>query len=124
MIPHMESIRLNDIAHARSGDKGNHANIGVIAWTPEGYAFLCRWLTEAKVAQFLLPLRPRGVERYEMPGIRALNFLVRDVLAGGASLSSRTDCQGKALASAILDMSIPKPAHLNQMLRSVASSAS
>lgn len=112
----METIRLAEIAHARSGDKGNHANIGVIAWTPTGYQFLCRWLTETRLAQYLLPLRPRGVERYLLPGIGALNFVVRDVLAGGASQSPRSDSQGKALALAVLEMPIPRPDNLDEMV--------
>ena len=111
----METIRLADIAHARSGDKGNHANIGVIAWTEAGYEFLRRWLTETRIAEYLLPLRPRGVERYLLPGIGALNFVVRDVLAGGASLSQRSDCQGKALALAVLEMRIPRPDDFDAM---------
>ncbi len=111
------SIRLAEIAHARSGDKGNHANVGVIAYTPAGYEFLGRYLTEARMAEYLLPLRPRQVERFEMPGILAYNFLLRDILAGGASRSLRTDNQGKVLSSAILEMQIPEPANLAEMRR-------
>lgn len=100
-------LRLADIAHARSGDKGNHANIGILAYTAAGYEFLGRWLTEARLAQYLLPLKPRQVERYELPGIRAYNFVLRDILAGGASRSLRTDSQGKVLALAVLEMELP-----------------
>ena len=113
----MTTIRLAEIAHARSGDKGNHANIGVIAWTPAGYEFLGRYLTETRMAEYLLPLRPRQIERFSLPGIRAYNFLLRDVLAGGASRSLRTDNQGKALALALLEMPIPVPGHLEEMRR-------
>jgi hypothetical protein len=112
-----DTIRLGDIAHARSGDKGNHANVGVIAWTAAGYDFLGRALTEQKVAEFFLPLRPRSVERFAMPGIHAWNFLLRDVLAGGASRSLRIDNQGKTLALAILEMRLPAPENVAQMLR-------
>ena len=112
------SIRLADIAHARSGDKGNHANVGVIAYTPAGFEFLGRFLTEARLAQYLLPLRPRQVERFELPGILAYNFLLHDILAGGASRSLRTDSQGKVLAAAVLEMPIPAPANLDEMRRS------
>src|SRR5947207_3770386 len=102
-------IRLADIAHARSGDKGNHANVGVIAYTPAGFEFLGRYLTETRLAEYLLPLRPRQVERFEMPGILAYNFVLRDILAGGASRSLRTDNQGKILSVAILEMPVPAP---------------
>ena len=111
------SLRLADIAHARSGDKGNHANVGVIAYTQAGYEFLGRYLTEARMAEYLLPLRPRQVERFAMPGIRAYNFLLHDILAGGASRSLRTDSQGKALAAAVLEMLLPAPPNMDAMRR-------
>ena len=109
------TIRLGDIAHARSGDKGNHANIGVIAYTQAGYDFLGRWLTESRMAEFLLPLRPREVRRYALPGIRAYNFLARDILDGGASRSLRIDSQGKTIALAVLEMPIPQPSNIDEM---------
>ena len=109
------TIRLGDIAHARSGDKGNHANIGVIAYTQAGYDFLGRWLTESRMAEFLLPLRPREVQRYALPGIRAYNFLARDILDGGASRSLRIDSQGKTIALAVLEMPIPQPSNIDEM---------
>ena len=112
-----DTIRLGEIAHARSGDKGNHANIGVIAWTAAGWDHLERILTESRVAEYFLPLRPRGVERYALPGIHAWNFVLRDVLGGGASRSPRIDSQGKTLALAILEMRIPRPANLDAMQR-------
>ena len=108
-------IRLREIAHARSGDKGNHANIGVIAYTPEGFDLLGRVLTETRVAEFFLPLRPREVRRYELPGILAYNFVLIDVLAGGASRSLRIDSQGKALALALLEMRLPAPPDVERM---------
>ena len=111
------TIRLGDIAHARSGDKGNHANIGVIAWTPAGFEYLGRILTEARVADFFLPLRPRRVERFALPGVHAYNVLLADVLAGGASRSLRTDSQGKTLGLAILEMQLPSPANIDAMRR-------
>jgi hypothetical protein len=109
------TVRLGDIAHARSGDKGNHANIGVIAWTDAGFAFLGRALTETRVAQFFLPLRPTRVARYTLPGIRAYNFVLADVLAGGASRSLRTDNQGKTLALALLELELPCPPDVEAM---------
>ena len=112
----MSSIRLAEIAHARSGDKGNHANVGVIAFTPAGFEFLGRYLTESRMAEYLLPLRPKQVERFPMPGILAYNFLLYDILAGGASRSLRTDSQGKVLSAAVLEMQVPTPPNLSEML--------
>lgn len=111
----MNQIRLGEIAHARSGDKGNHANVGVIAYTSAGFSYLEQILTEPRVAEFFLPLRPRQVTRYTLPGLRAFNFMLQDVLGGGASRSLRTDSQGKLLGVAILDLMIPAPPHLDQM---------
>ena len=110
-----DTIRLGDIAHARSGDKGNHANIGVIAWTPAGFDYLKRVLTESRVAEFFLPLRPRAVERFLLPRIGAFNFLLHGVLAGGASRSLRIDTQGKTLAIALLEMRLPRPENIDAM---------
>lgn len=100
----MAQLTVGDLAHARSGDKGNHANIGVVAYTAEGYAKLCQLLTAEKVAAYFAPLQPSRVERFELPGVAALNFLLYDVLAGGASQSLRIDTQGKLLGTAILDL--------------------
>jgi hypothetical protein len=102
-------IRLAEIAHARSGDKGNHANIGVIAYREDDFRHLGEVLTEARVAEFFLPLRPTEVQRYSLPGIHAYNFVLKNVLGGGASRSLRTDSQGKTLALALLEMRIPPP---------------
>jgi hypothetical protein len=109
-------IRLRDVAHGRSGDKGNHANVGVIAYTAEGYAYLGRELTADRVKDFFAALEPGTVERFSLPGIRAYNFLLKDALGGGASDSLRTDTQGKALATALLDMELARPENLESML--------
>lgn len=109
------TIRLREIAHARSGDKGNHANIGVIAYTQAGFEYLGRVLTESRVAQYFLPLRPRQVERFELPGIRAYNFVLSNVLDGGASRSLRIDSQGKLLGLALLEMELPRPSNLDEI---------
>src|SRR4051812_14651769 len=94
-------IRLGDIAHARSGDKGASANVGVIARTPAGYAFLQNELTAARVESFFLAMGVERVTRYELPNLLALNFVLTGILsAGGGSLSLRTDAQGKALGQA------------------------
>ena len=104
-----DSIRLGEIAHARSGDKGNHANIGVVARTATGFAFLRSELTAERVTEYFAALNPSKVERFELPGIGALNFLLHDILAGGASRSLRIDSQGKTLGPAILQMELPRP---------------
>lgn len=101
-----EIKHLRDIAHARSGDKGNHANVGIIAFTEEDFAFLESWLTAERVAAYFEPLKPSSVERYELPGINAFNFLLKDVLGGGGSRSLRVDSQGKTLGLALLEMEI------------------
>jgi hypothetical protein len=109
--------KLNDIAHGRSGDKGNHANVAVIAYTPAGFAWLRENLTAERVAAFFAPLGATRVERFEAPNLGALNFLLRDVLAGGASRSLRSDTQGKTLALALLQMPIDLPTNFAEMKR-------
>jgi len=119
-----DTIRVGDIAHARSGDKGNHANIGVMAFTDEGFRYLGQVLTEARVAEYFLPLRPMEVRRYELPGIGAYNFVLSNVLGGGASRSLRTDSQGKTLSLALLELRIPAPQNLDRMKRQIPISPS
>ena len=101
------TIALAEIAHARSGDKGNHANIGVVAFTEAGYAHLERHLTADSVASFFSALGASRVERFELPNIWALNFVLYEALAGGASQSLRLDSQGKLLGTAILKLELP-----------------
>lgn len=103
------SRRLADIAHGRSGDKGNHANIAIIAYTAEGFAWLRQHLTADRVHDYFRSLRPARVVRYEAPNLQALNFVLYDILAGGASRSLRSDTQGKTLALALLQMPIDGP---------------
>lgn len=110
-------IRLAEIAHARSGDKGGHANIGVVAYHPAGFNYLRSVLTAQEVGKFFAGLQPTKVQRFELPGIGALNFLLHGALQGGASTSLRTDSQGKILGLAILEMSIPRPQDLKSMLK-------
>jgi hypothetical protein len=110
-------VTLSDIAHGRSGDKGNHANVAVLAYTPAGYAFLRVYLTAEVVARYFAPLAPARVARYEAANLLGLNFVLYDVLAGGASRSLRTDTQGKTLALALLRMPLPRPDNLEAMLR-------
>ena len=113
----MEALHLSDIAHGRSGDKGNHANIAVIAYTPEGFAWLLQHLTADTVRDYFAPLGPSRVVRYEAANLLALNFMLYDVLAGGASRSLRADTQGKTLALALLRMPVQRPANLEAMVR-------
>lgn len=110
-----DTIRLGEIAHARSGDKGNHANVGVIAYTIAGFDYLGEVLTEKRVAEYFASLQPERVERFALPGINAYNFLLHGVLHGGASQSLRTDSQGKILGLAIRELRIPAPAQLETM---------
>ena len=108
---------LSAIAHGRSGDKGNHANVAVIAYTPAGFAWLREHLTADRVAAYFAPLSPSRVVRYEAANLLALNFVLYDVLAGGASRSLRIDTQGKTLALALLAMPIGSPDNLLDMHR-------
>ena len=113
----MEPLRLMDIAHGRSGDKGNHANVAVLAYTPTGFAWLREYLTAERVRDYFAPLGPTRVERFEAPNLLALNFVLYDVLAGGASRSLRSDTQGKTLALALLQMPVELPADHADLLR-------
>jgi hypothetical protein len=97
---------LAQIAHGRSGDKGNHANIAIIAYTPAGYDWLRANLTAEAVAVYFAPMQPSRVLRYEAPNVLGLNFMLHDILAGGASRSLRIDTQGKTLALTLLQMEI------------------
>ena len=110
-------VPLSTIAHGRSGDKGNHANIAVIAYTPAGFEWLRRHLTVDVVQHYFAPLGPSRVERFEAANVLAVNFVMYDVLAGGASRSLRSDTQGKTLALALLQMPIEAPENLAAMLR-------
>src|SRR5437588_10400978 len=102
-------IPLSSIAHGRSGDKGNHANIAIMAYTAAGQAWLHEHLTADVVREYFASLGPSRVVRYDVPNLRAFNFVLYDVLAGGASQSPRIDTQGKTLALALLQMFIPRP---------------
>jgi hypothetical protein len=112
-----DTIPLSTIAHGRSGDKGNHANVAVIAYTPGGFAWLCEHLTVDVVARHFAALGPSKVVRYEAANLLAVNFVLHDVLAGGASRSLRVDTQGKTLALALLQMSIERPKDVAKMMR-------
>lgn len=99
-------IRLSRIAHARSGDKGDISNIGVIANEPRGYKLLAREVTADRVKAYFGPLVEGAVTRYELPNLAALNFVMEKALDGGGTISLRTDAQGKTHADALLRMEI------------------
>ena len=101
------SIRLGEFASARSGDKGNHANIGVVANSAVAYDFLASHLTCDRVLEFFSGMEASGCDRFLLPNVKALNFVLYDALGGGASRSLRIDTQGKLLGTAILDLQIP-----------------
>ncbi len=108
----MTRVPLSTLAHGRSGDKGNHANVAVIAYTAAGYAWLREHLTADRVAAYFAPLGASRVERFEAANVRGLNFVLSDALAGGASTSLRTDTQGKTFALALLRMEVEVPEEL------------
>ena len=102
-------VRLVDIAHARSGDKGDTANVGVIALKREWYPLLVREITERRVSDHFRSVITGDVQRYELPNLGALNFLLHGALDGGGTLSLKTDAQGKVFSTALLRMVIDVP---------------
>ncbi|GBD33153.1 MAG: hypothetical protein KatS3mg081_0232 [Gemmatimonadales bacterium] len=102
-------VPLLALAHARSGDKGDTANIGLIAKRPEYYPLLVREVTAARVARHFRGLIRGPVERFELPNLHALNFLLHGALGGGGTVSLKTDAQGKVLSTALLRMEISVP---------------
>ncbi len=101
-------VQLRWLAHARSGDKGNTANVGLIALEPEFYPILVREVTPARVARHFKGM-VSGVERFELPNLDALNFLLHNALDGGGTISLKTDAQGKVYSTALLRMEVPVP---------------
>ena len=99
-------VPLEKIAHARSGDKGDVSNIGVIAYREEDYPILVREVTAERVKQHFGELVKGRVERFELPNLWALNFMMHEALDGGGTISLRTDAQGKTLGAALLRMEI------------------
>jgi len=102
-------VQLTKLAHARSGDKGDTANVGLIALRPEFYSLLIREVTTARVKQHFDGICKGKVERFELPNIGALNFLLHESLDGGGTLSLMTDAQGKTFSTALLRMMIDIP---------------
>jgi len=109
----MSRIRLEQIAHARSGDKGDGSNVGLIAYTEAGYAFIREQVTAAKVKAHFSQICRGEVDRYEVPNLKALNFILHDSLGGGGSESVKTDAQGKTHGQAMLRMELDLPAGLS-----------
>ena len=99
-------VRLVDIAHARSGDKGDTANVGLIALRPQWYELLAQQVTRERVAEHFRGMIEGEVERYELPNLNALNFLLHGALDGGGTLSLKTDAQGKVYSTALLRMTL------------------
>ena len=99
-------IQLVKLAHARSGDKGDTANVGLIAFSDDIYPILVREVTGERVKQHFQGICKGAVERYELPNLGALNFLLHESLGGGGTLSLMTDAQGKTFSTALLRMKI------------------
>ena len=98
--------KLVDIAYARSGDKGDTANVGLVARDPKHYPVLVREVTKERVKAHFKDLITGDVERFELPNLNALNFLLHGALGGGGTLSLKTDAQGKTMSTALLRMEI------------------
>ena len=102
-------VPLITLAHGRSGDKGNNANIGIIVRRAEDLAALSAWLTPERVAAHFAHRAPSRVERFDLPGLNAINFVLHDVLGGGGMASLHTDNLAKAYAQVLLAMDVPGP---------------
>ncbi len=105
----MKTIPLYAMAHARSGDKGDASNVGVLAYDDRGFEILRDWLTPARVKDHFQGIVLGEVERFEMVNLRALNFILHDSLGGGGSASLKNDAQGKTHAMALLRIAIEVP---------------
>jgi hypothetical protein len=99
-------MKLLQLAHARSGDKGDTANVGLIAYKPEYYPLLVEQVTAERVKEHFRGICLGEVERFEVPNLHALNFLLHESLDGGGTLSLKTDAQGKTYSAALLRMEI------------------
>ena len=109
--PGTTSVQLRWLAHARSGDKGDTANVGLIALEPEYFPILVKQVTPARVQRHFKGM-VRSVDRYVLPNLNALNFLLHGALDGGGTISLKTDAQGKVYSTALLRLEIPVPARL------------
>ena len=100
------TVALREIAHGRTGDKGNRSNISIIAYRAEDYETLVREVTEERVAALFAHRQPSAVKRYLLPRLGALNFVIDDVLDGGVNNALNLDAHGKSLAFLLLDMPV------------------
>lgn len=105
----MKKLPLYALAHARSGDKGNGSNVGVLAYDERGYGILKAFLTPERVREHLEGIVRGAVERYELPNLLGLNFILHDSLGGSGSASLKNDAQGKTHAMALLRMMVEVP---------------
>ena len=112
----MPTVKLLKIAHGRSGDKGNGSNVGIIARHPEIYPFLKENLTAERVKEHMKNVCKGEVERYELPNIGALNFILNESLGGGGTVSLKLDAQGKTHASQVLRMDMDVPEELLKLV--------
>ena len=108
----MKRVQLLSLAHARSGDKGDTANVGVIALRPEYYPVLVEQLTVERVREHFRGICMGEVERFELPNLGALNFILHDSLGGGGTESLKNDAQGKTHAQGLLEMQVDLPEEL------------
>lgn len=115
----MRRVKLIEIAHGRSGDKGNGSNVGIIARHPKLYPFLKEKLTETRVKEHMKHICKGKVERYELPNIGALNFVLNESLGGGGTVSLKLDAQGKTHASALLRMEVDVPEELLKLIQKI-----
>ncbi len=100
-------MKLRDLAHSRTGDKGNTSNISVIAYDEKDYALIARFVTAERVKAHFAGIARGDVTRYELPQLGALNFVLKDTLGGGVTRSLALDAHGKSLSSALLDLDLP-----------------
>ncbi|MDR9367009.1 MAG: hypothetical protein RI575_16860 [Balneolaceae bacterium] len=112
----MPTVKLIKIAHGRSGDKGNGSNVGMIARHPEIYPFLKKTLTADRVKEYMKYICKGEVERYELPNLGALNFILNESLGGGGTVSLKLDAQGKTHASTLLRMDVEVPEELLELV--------
>ena len=105
----MAAVKLVELAHARSGDKGDVVNIGVVAYDPEHYPLLVQALTAARVQEHFGDIVQGKVARYELPNLHALNFVLPGALGGGGTVSLMMDAQGKVFSTALLRMDVEVP---------------
>lgn len=113
----MKRVKLLEIAHGRSGDKGNGSNVGIIARHPKIYPFLKEKLTASRVKDYMKDICKGEVERYELPNIGALNFILNESLGGGGTVSLKLDAQGKTHASTLLRMEMEVPEELIELVK-------